>query len=193
LEVRYNGRSIGEVLEMTVEDAAEFFAALPKVGEPLKLLRDTGLGYLKLGQPSPTLSGGEAQRLKLVSELTKGVGRVGSARRSGRGIKTILYLLEEPTIGLHLGDVKELLNVLHRLVDEGQTVVVIEHHLSVLAEADYILDIGPEAGPGGGELVAVGTPEEVADNPNSRTAPYLRKVMGFKPSSSKLDHSGKRR
>jgi excinuclease ABC subunit A len=181
LEVRYNGRTIGEVLAMTVEDAADFFAALPKVGGPLQLLRDTGLGYLRLGQPSPTLSGGEAQRLKLVSELTKGVGRAGNARRSGRGSKSMLYLLEEPTIGLHLGDVQELLVVLHRLVDEGHTVVVIEHHLSVLAEADYILDIGPEAGPGGGELVASGPPETVATNGQSRTAPYLKQVLGIEP------------
>ena len=181
LEVRYNGRTIGEVLAMTVEDAADFFAALPRVGGPLQLLRDTGLGYLRLGQPSPTLSGGEAQRLKLVSELTKGVGRAGNARRSGRGSKSMLYLLEEPTIGLHLGDVQELLVVLHRLVDEGHTVVVIEHHLSVLAEADYILDIGPEAGPGGGELVASGPPETVANNDQSRTAPYLKQVLGIEP------------
>lgn len=116
--------------------------------------------------------------MKLVSELTRGVGRAGTARRTGRGAKSMLYLLEEPTIGLHLGDVKELINVLHRLVDDGQTVVVIEHHLSVLAEADYILDIGPEAGPGGGELVAAGSPEEVARSTRSRTAPYLKKVLG---------------
>jgi excinuclease ABC subunit A len=179
LEVQYNERSIGDVMEMTLEQAAEFFAAQPKILRPLALLCDTGLGYLKLGQPSPTLSGGEAQRLKLVSELTRGVGRgVTSRLRQNREPKSTLYLLEEPTIGLHMADVAELLTVLHRLVDDGATVIVIEHNLSLIADADYVVDIGPEAGELGGELVASGTPEEVAKSKRSRTAPFLKAVLG---------------
>ena len=178
LEVLYNDRSIGDVMEMTLEQAAEFFAAQPKIHRPLTLLCDTGLGYLKLGQPSPTLSGGEAQRLKLVSELTRGLGRAQTARlRQNRETKSTLYLLEEPTIGLHMADVAELLKVLHRLVDDGNTVIVIEHNLSLIADADYIVDIGPEAGAKGGEVVAAGTPEEVARNKRSRTAPFLSEVL----------------
>src|SRR5260221_8298409 len=152
LEVQYNDRSIGDVMEMTLAQAAEFFAAQPKIYRSLALLCDTGLGYLKLGQPSPTLSGGEAQRLKLVSELTRGVGRAQTARlRQNREAKSTLYILEEPTIGLHMADVAELLKVLHRLVDDGATVIVIEHNISLIADADYVVDIGPEAGgPRGG-------------------------------------------
>ena len=178
LEVLYQERSIGEVMEMTMEQAAEFFGAQPKIQRPLSLLCDTGLGYLKLGQPSPTLSGGEAQRLKLVSELTRGIGRSANAKlRENRTAKSVLYLLEEPTIGLHMADVVELLKVLHRLVDDGNTVIVIEHHLSLIAEADYLVDIGPEAGDAGGEVVACGTPETVAKSQRSRTAPFLRPVL----------------
>ena len=172
-------QSIGDVMDMTLDQAAEFFAAQPKIHRPLALLCDTGLGYLKLGQPSPTLSGGEAQRLKLVSELTRGLGRAQNAKlRQNRDAKSTLYLLEEPTIGLHMADVAELLRVLHRLVDDGNTVLVIEHNLSRIAEADYLVDIGPEAGDAGGELVACGTPEEVAKSKRSRTAPFLRTVLG---------------
>ena len=178
LEVLYNEKSIGDIMDMTVEEAADFFSAHPKIARALSLLVDTGLGYLKLGQASPTLSGGEAQRLKLVTELTRGVGRAQNERiRKMRKPKSMLYLLEEPTIGLHMADIELLLNVLHRLVDEGNTVIVIEHNLSVIAEADYIVDIGPEAGANGGEIVAAGTPEEVARNPVSRTAPFLREVL----------------
>jgi excinuclease ABC subunit A len=178
LEVLYNEKSIGDVMEMTIEEAAEFFGAHPKIARSLSLLVDTGLGYLKLGQPSPTLSGGEAQRLKLVTELTRGIGRATNERiRKMRKPRSTLYLLEEPTIGLHMADVELLLNVLHRLVDDGNTVIVIEHNLSVIAEADYIVDLGPEAGGEGGEIVAVGTPEEVAKNRKSRTAPFLREVL----------------
>ncbi len=178
LEVLYNQKSIGDVMEMTIEEAAEFFSAHPKIARALSLLVDTGLGYLKLGQPSPTLSGGEAQRLKLVTQLKRGVNRALNERiRKMRKPRSTLYLLEEPTIGLHMADVVLLLNVLHRLVDEGNTVVVIEHNLSVIAEADYILDLGPEAGAEGGEVVAFGTPEEVAENRSSRTAPFLRDVL----------------
>ncbi len=178
LEVLYNEKSIGDVMTMTLEQAAEFFAAQPKIQRPLGLLCDTGLGYLQLGQPSPTLSGGEAQRLKLVSELTRGLGRSITARlRQNREPKSTLYLLEEPTIGLHMADVAELLKVLHRLVDDGNTVIVIEHNLSLIADADYVVDIGPEAGASGGEVVADGTPEEVAKSLRSRTAPFLREVL----------------
>jgi excinuclease ABC subunit A len=182
LEVLYNEKSIGDVMEMTIEQASSFFATNQKIARPLSLLVDTGLGYLKLGQPSPTLSGGEAQRLKLVTELTRGIGRAQNERiRKMRKPKSTLYLLEEPTIGLHMADVELLLKVLHRLVDEGNTVIVIEHNLSIIAEADYIVDIGPEAGAEGGEIVATGTPEEVAKSRISRTAPFLREVLKVKP------------
>jgi excinuclease ABC subunit A len=178
LEILYNEKSIGDVMEMTIEEAAQFFSAHPKIARPLSLLVDTGLGYLKLGQPSPTLSGGEAQRLKLVTQLKRGVSRAANERiRKMRKPGSTLYLLEEPTIGLHMADIELLLNVLHRLVDEGNTVIVIEHNLSVIAEADYIVDLGPEAGANGGEVVACGTPEQVAKNRVSRTAPFLRKVL----------------
>jgi excinuclease ABC subunit A len=182
LEVLYNEKSIGDVMEMTIEQAASFFSTNQKIARPLSLLVDTGLGYLKLGQPSPTLSGGEAQRLKLVTELTRGVGRAQNERiRKMRKPKSTLYLLEEPTIGLHMADVELLLKVLHRLVDEGNTVIVIEHNLSIMGEADYIVDMGPEAGAEGGEVVATGTPEEVAKSRVSRTAPFLREVLKTKP------------
>jgi excinuclease ABC subunit A len=184
LEVLYNEKSIGDVMEMTIEEAAEFFSAHPKIARPLSLLVDTGLGYLKLGQPSPTLSGGEAQRLKLVTQLKRGVGRAENERiRKMRKPGSTLYLLEEPTIGLHMADVDLLLKVLHRLVDEGNTVIVIEHNLSVIAEADYIVDLGPEAGADGGEVVVFGTPEQVAKHRTSRTAPFLRRVLN--PSRAK--------
>jgi excinuclease ABC subunit A len=183
LEVLYHEKSIGDVMEMTIEEAAEFFKANPKIARSLSLLVDTGLGYLKLGQPSPTLSGGEAQRLKLATELTRGIGRAQNERiRKMRRPKSTLCLLEEPTIGLHMADVELLLSLLHRLVDDGHTVIVIEHNLSVIAEADYIVDIGPEAGDAGGEIVATGTPEQVAKSRVSRTAPFLRDV---------LSHTGK--
>ncbi|HEU0207607.1 MAG TPA: excinuclease ABC subunit A [Candidatus Udaeobacter sp.] len=178
LEVLYNEKSIGHVMDMTIEEAAQFFSAHPRIAGPLSLLVDTGLGYLKLGQPSPSLSGGEAQRLKLVTQLKRGVGRAAGERiRKMRKPGSTLYLLEEPTIGLHMADIELLLNVLHRLVDEGNTVIVIEHNLSIIAEADYIVDLGPEAGDAGGEIVACGTPEQVAKNRVSRTAPFLRKML----------------
>jgi excinuclease ABC subunit A len=178
LEVLYHEKSIGDVMEMTIEEAAEFFKANPKIARSLSLLVDTGLGYLKLGQPSPTLSGGEAQRLKLATELTRGIGRAQNERiRKMRQPKSTLYLLEEPTIGLHMADVELLLSLLHRLVDDGHTVIVIEHNVSVIAEADYIVDIGPEAGEAGGKIVATGTPEQVAKSRVSRTAPFLREVL----------------
>ncbi|MGB9473806.1 MAG: excinuclease ABC subunit A [Candidatus Udaeobacter sp.] len=178
LEVLYNDKSIGDVMEMTIEEAAQFFSVHPKIARPLSLLVDTGLGYLKLGQPSPTLSGGEAQRLKLVTQLKRGVSRAADEQiRKMRKPGSTLYLLEEPTIGLHMADIELLLNVLHRLVDEGNTVIVIEHNVSVIAEADYIVDLGPEAGADGGKVVVCGTPEKVSKNRVSRTAPFLRKAL----------------
>jgi len=177
LEVEYNGKSIGDVMDMTIEQAAGFFAANPKIKRPLELLVETGLGYLTLGQPSPTLSGGEAQRLKLVTQLARRpTSRAEEVRTARRG-KSTLYVLEEPTIGLHAHDVAQLIAVLHRLVDEGGTVVVIEHHLDVIAEADHVIDIGPEAGAKGGKIVAEGTPEKIAKSKTSRTAPFLRPLL----------------
>ena len=147
---------------MTVEQALEFFAALPKIRRALDLLAETGLGYLQLGQPSPTLSGGEAQRIKLVTQLTRRLTAAAEEIKTSRRGKSTVYILEEPTIGLHAHDVTRLIQILHRLTDEGGTVIVIEHHLDVIAEADYVIDLGPEAGTKGGEIVAVGTPEEIA-------------------------------
>ena len=178
LEIDYNGKNIGEVMAMTIEEAADFFSAHAKIHRTLSLLRDTGLGYLQLGQPSPTLSGGEAQRIKLVTQLTRGVGRSQTAKMKGdaRGFKS-LYLIEEPTIGLHMADVRRLLEVLHALVDDGHTVIVIEHNLDIIAEADYLIDIGPEAGDAGGTIVARGAPEKVARSKTSRTAAFLGKLL----------------
>jgi excinuclease ABC subunit A len=158
LSVLWRDKSIGDVLAMNVEDGVEFFAAHSRVHHALSLLKDVGLGYLTLGQPSPTLSGGEAQRLKLVSELTKVNGMAGPRQRP----KHTLYVLDEPTVGLHMADVEKLIHVLHRLVDAGNTAIVVEHNLDIMAEADWILDMGPEAGEGGGRVVAQGAPAEVA-------------------------------
>jgi excinuclease ABC subunit A len=178
LEILYQGKNIGEVMQMSIDEAAAFFQPSPRIARCLSLLRDTGLGYLQIGQPSPTLSGGEAQRIKLISELTRGVNRSENARlRRNRAEKSHLYLIEEPSIGLHKADVVRLLDVLHRLVDDGATVVVIEHNLEILAEADYVIEIGPEAGAAGGSLVATGTPETVSRVKESRTAPFLRETL----------------
>ena len=165
LEVRYKGKNISEVLDMTVEEALPFFAALPKIAEKLQTLMDVGLGYVKLGQSSTTLSGGEAQRVKLATELSR------------RSTGSTFYILDEPTTGLHAEDVKKLLEVLQRLVDGGNTVLVIEHNLDVIKSADWIIDLGPEGGIGGGEIVAVGTPEEVARCEASYTGQYLKRVL----------------
>jgi excinuclease ABC subunit A len=165
LDVRYKGKNIHEVLQMTVEQAAEFFGAVPAIARKLQTLLDVGLGYITLGQSATTLSGGEAQRVKLSLELSK--------RDTGR----TLYILDEPTTGLHFHDIDLLLRVLHRLRDHGNTVVVIEHNLDVIKTADWIIDLGPEGGDGGGRLVAEGTPEDVARNKASYTGQYLRSVL----------------
>lgn len=165
LAVRYKGKNIAEVLEMSVGEAADFFSAIPPIARHLDTLRDVGLGYIKMGQPAPTLSGGEAQRVKLATELSK--------RSTGR----TLYILDEPTTGLHFDDVSKLLGVLHRLVDGGNTVVVIEHNLDVIKTADHIIDLGPEGGSGGGGIVASGTPEEVAATSGSYTGEFLAPLV----------------
>ena len=165
LQILYRGQSIHDVLEMTVEDALRFFQAIPSIQPKLQTLIDVGLGYLRLGQNATTLSGGEAQRVKLARELAK--------RATGR----TLYVLDEPTTGLHFHDVAQLLRVLQRLRDEGNTVVVIEHNLDVIKCADWILDLGPEGGTGGGRIVAEGTPETVAATPGSHTAEFLNRIL----------------
>ena len=181
LEVLFNGRNIAEVLSMGIDEGVEFFAGVPRLQRPLQLLQQTGLGYLTLGQPSPTLSGGEAQRLKLVTQLFHSLEGAFQTRMRTRALETPgqLFLLEEPTIGLHLADVKRLLEVLHGLVDAGHTVVVIEHHLDVIAEADHVIELGPGAGEEGGRIVAAGTPETVAKAKKSATAPFLRSVLNM--------------
>ncbi|MCU0941435.1 MAG: excinuclease ABC subunit A, partial [Hydrogenophaga sp.] len=158
LAVTWKGKSIGDVLQMEVDEAVDFFASMPAISHPLQLLKDVGLGYLTLGQPSPTLSGGEAQRIKLVTELSKVRDEVG---RRGQKAPHTLYVLDEPTVGLHMADVEKLIRVLHRLVDGGHSVVVIEHDLDVMAEADWIIDLGPEGGSAGGRVVAAAPPEGV--------------------------------
>jgi len=166
LEVKYKGKSIDEVLELTVEDAREFFDAIPALARRLQTLIDVGLSYIRLGQAATTLSGGEAQRVKLARELSK--------RDTGK----TLYILDEPTTGLHFYDIQQLLNVLDRLRDHGNTIVVIEHNLDVIKTADWIVDLGPEGGSGGGEIIATGTPEAVADNPRSHTGRFLKPMLG---------------
>ena len=176
LEIFFRGKNIGEVLAMTIDEAAAFFESQPRIAAPLRLMADTGLGYLQLGQPSPTLSGGEAQRIKLVSELIKGRGAKAQIHNLQSSIHN-LYLIEEPTVGLHHEDIRRLIDILHRLVDEGHTVVVIEHHMAIAAEADWILDLGPEAGEAGGTIVAQGPPEKIIASKTSRTAPFLRTAL----------------
>ena len=166
LEVRFKGKSIADVLDMTINQAVEFFASVPNILKKIKVLQDIGLGYIKLGQPSSTLSGGENQRVKLATELAK--------RDTGK----TLFLLDEPTTGLHFEDINTLLGVFNRLVDKGNTVVVIEHNLDVIKSADYLIDMGPEGVSAGGEIIATGTPEEVATT-NSPTSSFLREELGI--------------
>ncbi|MDB5427858.1 MAG: uvrA, partial [Phenylobacterium sp.] len=165
LEILFKGKSISDVLDMTVDEAADFFKAVPVLREKMATLKRVGLGYVKVGQSSTTLSGGEAQRVKLSKELSR--------RATGK----TLYILDEPTTGLHFEDVRKLLEVLHELVDQGNTVVVIEHNLDVVKTADWVVDFGPEGGDGGGEIVATGTPEQVAANPKSWTGRYLAELL----------------
>jgi excinuclease ABC subunit A len=165
LEVRYKGKNINEVLEMTIEDARAFFDAVPAIARKLQTLMEVGLSYVCLGQAATTLSGGEAQRVKLSRELSK--------RDTGK----TLYILDEPTTGLHFHDIKQLLAVLHHLRDQGNTIVVIEHNLDVIKTADWVVDLGPEGGSGGGEIIAVGTPEQVAKNKKSHTGTYIKQVL----------------
>ncbi len=173
LGVTWRGKSIGDVLAMEVDEAVEFFASMPSIAHPLQLLKDVGLGYLTLGQPSPTLSGGEAQRIKLVSELVKVRDDV---TRRGQKAPHTLYVLDEPTVGLHMADVEKLIRVLHRLVAGGHSVVVIEHDLDVIAEADWVIDLGPEGGTAGGAVVVEGTPEAVVAS-GSHTGRALAPVL----------------
>jgi excinuclease ABC subunit A len=165
LEVHFKGKTIAEVLDMPIEEAADFFEAVPAINRHLRTLNDVGLGYVRLGQPAPTLSGGEAQRVKLASELQK--------RSTGRTV----YVLDEPTTGLHFEDIRKLLGVLQSLADKGNTVIVIEHNLDVIKTADWVIDMGPEGGSGGGMVVAEGTPEDIAGSPESHTGTFLRPVL----------------
>ena len=165
LDIRYKGKNINEVLDMTVEDAAEFFAPVPMLARKLATLKDVGLSYIRLGQSATTLSGGEAQRIKLSRELSK------------RDTGSTLYILDEPTTGLHFHDIAQLLEVLHRLRDDGNTIVVIEHNLDVVKTADWVVDLGPEGGSGGGKIIATGTPETVAGTKKSHTGRFLRDVL----------------
>jgi len=165
LEVKYKGKSISDVLEMTIDDAADLFRPIPKIFRKLETLQEVGLGYIRMGQAATTLSGGEAQRIKLSSELSK------------RSTGNTIYILDEPTTGLHFEDVKKLLAVLHRLVDQGNSVLVIEHNLDVIKTADYLIDMGPEGGNAGGTVVAVGTPEEVAECSRSYTGAFLNGIF----------------
>jgi len=165
LEIKYKGKTIADVLDMTVEEAVEFFENIEPIRRRLQTLYDVGLGYIRLGQPATTFSGGEAQRIKISKELGK------------RSTGETLYLLDEPTTGLHFADIKKLLEVLHRLREDGNTVIVIEHNLDVIKSADYLIDLGPEGGEKGGEVVATGTPEEVAQNENSYTGKFLKEVL----------------
>jgi len=165
LDIEYRGTNIAQVLELSVDEAIEFFSAMPKITRGLEALRDTGLGYLKLGQTSPTLSGGEAQRLKLGAELSR--------KATGR----TLYILDEPTTGLHFHDVAKLLEVLFKLRAPGNTLLIIEHNLDVIKTADWIIDLGPEGGAGGGQIVAQGTPEQIAQCSSSYTGQFLKRVL----------------
>jgi excinuclease ABC subunit A len=173
LEILYKGHNIADVLDMTVEDAQKVFENIPAIARKLETLMDVGLGYIKLGQSATTLSGGEAQRVKLSKELSR------------RDTGSTLYILDEPTTGLHFHDIEQLLRVLHRLVDQGNTVVVIEHNLDVIKTADWIVDLGPEGGAGGGRIIATGTPEDVAATPHSYTGQFLGRILDAPPEAQR--------
>jgi excinuclease ABC subunit A len=180
LEVKFKGKSIADVLEMTVEEAMVFFANVPKALTKLETLLEVGLDYIKLGQPATTLSGGEAQRVKLAEQLSK--------RATGRTI----YILDEPTTGLSFSDVDKLLHVLNRLVDAGNTVIIIEHNLDVIKQADWIVDLGPEGGNGGGNVVTTGTPESLAKSFQSYTGQFLRACLNLREEQAALERAGSR-
>ena len=181
LEVRFKGKSIADVLEMSVGEACEFFDAIPKISRRLRTLHDVGLDYIRLGQPATQLSGGEAQRVKLATELSK----VATG--------DTLYILDEPTTGLHFADVERLLEVLGRLVGQGNTVIVIEHNLDVIKSADHLIDLGPEGGEAGGEIIATGTPEQVAGSPTSYTGRFLRGLVEASEPAPKPRRTGRKR
>ena len=173
LEIKYKGKTISDVLDMTVEQAAKFFENVPAIARKLNTINEVGLGYIRLGQPATTFSGGEAQRIKLASELSR--------RSTGK----TLYILDEPTTGLHSADVKRLLTILQRLVEGGNTMIVIEHNLDVIKSADHVIDMGPEGGQGGGQVIASGTPEEISSVKQSFTGQYLKQILN--------DHKAKRK
>jgi excinuclease ABC subunit A len=180
LEVHYKGKTVADVLDMPIEEAADFFAPITAISRYLRTLVDVGLGYVRLGQPAPTLSGGEAQRVKLASELQK--------RSNGRTV----YILDEPTTGLHFEDIRKLLAVINGLVDKGNPVVVIEHNLDVIKTADWIIDMGPEGGSGGGSVVVAGTPEQIAAHPTSYTGQFLARLVTPDPSVSRNGGAGRK-
>ena len=165
LEIEFNGKNIADILEMTVEEACAFFKDMPLIYDKFKALKDVGLSYIKIGQSATTLSGGEAQRIKLAKELSK------------KDTGNTIYILDEPTTGLHSDDIKKLLCVLHKLVEQGNTIIVIEHNLDVIKTSDWIIDVGPHGGEKGGYIVAQGTPEEVSENPNSLTGKFLKETI----------------
>ncbi|MGH2360690.1 MAG: ATP-binding cassette domain-containing protein, partial [bacterium] len=181
LDVHYKGKNISDVLEMTVAEAVQFFENVPRIRRKMQTLDDVGLGYVKLGQPATTLSGGEAQRVKLSAELSR--------RDTGQTV----YILDEPTVGLHFADVERLLSVLHRLVDAGNTVIVIEHNLDVIKTADWIIDLGPEGGELGGQVIAEGTPEDVVRTPQSHTGRFLKRVLNGQGELVLTGNGGRRR
>ena len=165
MEIKFKGHSIADILNLSVDEAIPLFSSAPRIYDRLNILKQVGLGYIHLGQQATTLSGGEAQRIKLSKELAR--------RATGR----TLYILDEPTTGLHTEDVRKLLEVLHTLVDQGNTIIVIEHNLEVIKTADWVIDLGPEGGSGGGEIVATGTPEQIAKSPNSYTGVFLKPLL----------------
>ena len=169
LSILYKGKNISDILSMTVDEALEFFTNIPAIQRKLQTIADVGLGYIKLGQAATTLSGGEAQRVKLAAELSK--------RDTGKTV----YMLDEPTTGLHFADVQKLLDVLNRLVNLGNTVIIIEHNMDVIKNSDWIIDLGPEGGDSGGQVIACGPPEQVAQNPKSYTGQYLKKILNLMP------------
>jgi excinuclease ABC subunit A len=188
LEVRYRGKNIHEVLDLTVKEALHFFSGAPKIADKLRVLDEVGLGYLRLGQSATTLSGGEAQRMKLAAHLqpaARSIGRAGSTPGAGRRRKQTLYIFDEPTTGLHFDDVSKLLSAFRRLIDAGGSILVIEHNMEVIKTSDWVIDLGPEGGERGGRVLGVGTPEMIAELPESYTGQFLARVLN----GNGLEHS----